>query len=288
MKIGLDDEEARRQYWIDQMEEAFGFMYEIMKHPVAECGEPLVSLPEAAAAEGVPVVFSDTLIAGVHRHLFYLREGLIRDFLAVAREMHGRGWLLKVEDGYRTREIQRDIALQDNVLGVILKKVIWEVRGAMPDPELVFRRLTALSATRPKIGTHMSGSAIDVSVLRADDRSEVDRGGPYIELSELTPMDSPFISAVAATNRIEITGIMRRHGFTAYPYEFWHYNKGDTYAERLMGSGKPARYGAVDADLSKGNVMPIPNPGESLHAMDDFTRRIESALERLKGERHTL
>ncbi len=282
MKIMLNDEEAYRHYWTGRMEEAFGFMNEILDYPVAECGEPLVYLPEAAKAAGVPVVFADTLIAGRHPRLFYLREGLIPDFLGVARDMRERGWTLRVEDGYRTRDMQRDIALQDTVLGVILKKVVWEVRGATPDPELVFRRLTALSATRPKIGTHMSGSAIDISVLGQDGHTEVDRGAPYIEMSELTPMDSPFVSPEAARNRAEITAIMHYHGFAAYPYEFWHYNKGDAYAERLAGSCKPGRYGAVDADLATGRVTPISNPKDSLHTKEDFARRIEAALNRLK------
>ncbi len=283
MDIEENDDEARRQYWSNQMEDAFGFMNEILKYPMAECGEPLVSLPEAAVSEGVPVVFSETLIAGRHRHLFFLREGLIHDFLAAAEDIQERGWILKVEDGFRSRDMQKDIALQEKVLGAILKKVVWEVHGAIPSTELIFRRLTALSATCPKIGTHMSGSAIDVSVLRFEDRSEVDRGGPYIEMSELTPMGSPFISAEATGNRTEISEIMRRHGFVAYPYEFWHYSKGDAYAGHLDRSGKPARYGPVDADLSTGEVTPIPNAGESLHSMTDFKRHIESALDRMKN-----
>ncbi len=277
------NEEARRQYWTAQMESAYDFMNVIREYPVEECGEPVVSLRDAAASEGITVEFSDTLIAGRHKHLFYLREGLIGDFLAVAGEMNGLGWILKVEDGFRTREMQRNIALQEKVLGVILQKVIWEVKGAAPDPELVFRRLTALSATCPKIGTHMSGSAIDVSVLRTDDFSEVDRGGPYIELSELTPMDSPFISPEAARNRAAISEIFRKRGFIAYPYEFWHYSKGDAYSESLGDSGKPARYGPVDADLSSGAVSAMANPGESLHSMEDFRKHIEPVLGRLKG-----
>ncbi len=283
MTIENKDEEARRSYWTGQMEAACGFLDDILEYPVKECGEPLVSLTEAAKAEGVPVVFSDTLIAGKHPHLFLLREGLIRDFLAAAKEMHERGWILKVEDGYRSRRMQKDIALQEKVLGVILRKVIWENRGVIPDQEFIFRRLTALSATRPKIGTHMSGTAMDISVLRADDGSDIDRGRPYLEMSELTPMESPFIPAETARSRAEITGIMQRHGFIAYPFEFWHYNQGDAYAEFLTKSGRPARYGAVDADLTTGAVTPIPNPGESLHSAEDFRRTVESALERLRN-----
>ena len=61
----------------------------------------MVSLPEAVWAEGVQVEFSRTKIARDYDRLFYLREGLIPDFIAVAREMNHRGWTLKVEDGFR-------------------------------------------------------------------------------------------------------------------------------------------------------------------------------------------
>jgi hypothetical protein len=44
------DEVARRAYWTQQLEAAYTFMFEsILPYPVVECGEPFVSLREAAA-----------------------------------------------------------------------------------------------------------------------------------------------------------------------------------------------------------------------------------------------
>lgn len=271
----------RRAYWSEQMEAAYGFMGQMLEYPVEECGESLVSLPEAATAAGVSVEFSHTRSAGRHARLFYLRAGLVQDFVAVARDMNERGWTLKVEDGFRSTEMQRDGALQEQVLDKVLQKVMWETHGKIPTPELLLRRLTGLAATRPKVGTHLSGTALDVSVLWSKDLAEVERGGPYIELSELTPMASPFVSDEAARNRAEISDIMRRHGFVAYPYEFWHYNKGDAYWEYLTGSGNPARYGPVDLDPSTGGVTPIQNAGELLLSVEDIRRHVASALDRL-------
>jgi D-alanyl-D-alanine dipeptidase len=284
MKPQVVDEEVRRSYWTEQMESAAGFMDRMLEFPVEECGEAMISLPEAVAVEkDLTVEFSATLLAGRHPRLFYLRADLIGPFLAAAREMNAHGWILKAEDGFRSRAMQQAIALDEKVLDVVLRKVIWENRGRIPTPELLFRRLTCLTATRPKIGTHMSGSAIDISVLRARDRKEVGRGGPYLELSELTPMGSPFISAAAARNRAEISGLMRRHGFFPYPFEFWHYSQGDAYAEHLGASGKPARYGAVDFDPATGGVTTIPNPKDSLHSLEDIRRRMALALVRLQA-----
>ena len=280
-----DDEDARRAYWTEQMEAAYGFMERMLEYPVEDSGESLVSLPEAARTEGVSVQFSHTRLAGEYQRLFYLREGLIEAFVNIAGEMNGRGWTLKVEDAYRSRQMQKHVALQENVLDVILQRVIWEANGELPTPDLMFRRLTALTATFPKTGTHMSGSAMDVSILRTDDLSEIERGGAYIELSELTPMDSPFVSAEAIRNRTDISEVMRRHGFIAYPYEFWHYSKDDAYTEYLTNSGRPARYGPVDFDPGDGTITPISNDRDALHSLADMREHIELALGRLHANR---
>jgi D-alanyl-D-alanine dipeptidase len=281
MQAHRTDEDARRTYWAEQMEAAYGFMQVMMDYPVAECGDPMGSLREAAAEARVTVLFSETKIAGQFERLFYLRKGLIRSFIGAARDMNERGWTLKVEDGYRSRAMQKGVAMQPIVLDRILAKAIWETGGKVPEPDFLFRRITALSATFPKIGTHMSGSALDISVIRAEDGSEVDRGGSYIELSEKTPMETPFVPPQAARNRAEITRIMRRHGFMAYPWEFWHYSQGDAYAEHLANTGRPARYGAVDFDPAAGSLAAIPNPKDSLHSPKDILRNMHAALARL-------
>lgn len=278
-----NDEAARRAYWSEQMETAYGFMSQMLEYPVAECGESLMFLPEAVKAGGLSVEFSHTKLAGKHERLFCLRRGLVEDFIAVSREMNDRGWTLRVEDGFRSRAMQKDLALQESVFDNILQRVIWEAGDKIPDPKLMLRRLTVLIATCPKIGTHISGSAIDISVLRTDDLSEIERSGSYLELSELTPMASPFASIDAIRNRTEISEIMQRHGFIAYPYEFWHYSKGDAYAEYLADSGKPARYGPVDFDPASGSITPVSNAKDPFHSLGDIKKYIELSLNRLNS-----
>ena len=278
--MGTDgaDVEARRAYWVEQMEAAWRFMQAIAEYPVEECGEAMAPLRDAAEAAGVETAFSDTKVAAGLNRIFYLREGLLEKFIGVAREMNGRGWVLKVEDGYRTRDIQAGLARQE-IFDTILERVIWERRGETPSPEELLRRVTALVATSPKVGTHMSGSAMDITVLNRDDGTEVDRGGPYLEMSELTPMESPFVRPEARRNRQEITGIMARHGFVAYPYEFWHYSSGDAYDEYLNGSGRPACYGAVELNLSDGRTTAIRDPLEPLQDIEAMRTEIARALE---------
>ena len=126
----------------------------------------------------------------------------------------------------------------------------------------------------------MSGSAIDISVLDRTTHEELDRGAMYLEMSELTPMASPFVEPAARAMRQEIAALMRRHGFVEYPYEFWHFSGGDPYAEYLLKSGKPGRYGAVDWDASANRVTSITNPLEPLNSAEEIKRLIAEAVAR--------
>jgi D-alanyl-D-alanine dipeptidase len=271
------DERERRTYWTQQMDAAYDFMLAIQDYPVQECGEPLVSLRDAVVSSGVEVLFSDLPhVRGLPR-LFFLRAGLLDDFLAAAIEMNSQGWVLKIEDAFRTRQMQKHNALRPEVFPFVLSKVTWELGGKTPPVDLLRRRLAALIAMSPRVGTHCSGSAIDVSVFNRNGK-EVDRGAPYLEISEITPMNSPFISDKARKNRQEITAIMARHGFRTYHFEFWHYNKGDAYDAYLEGNGKPARYGAVDLDTATGKVVPIPDPAQPLNSEAEIEAMIRQAM----------
>ena len=278
------DEEQRRQYWKKEMDSAYAFMLEILDYPVAECGEPVASLPEAAASAGVKVFFSPLPHARGLPRLFFLRAGILKDFLSAAEEMNRRGWAIRVEDAYRTREMQKYNALRPEVFPFVLAKTRWELGGAMPGVELLRRRMAAVIAMSPKVGTHCGGSAVDISVVSLKDGTEIDRGGPYIEISEKTPMGSPFVSAEAQRNRAEITALMARHGFQTYPFEFWHYNKGDAYDEKLRGSGRPARYGAVDIEAATGAVTAVADPTAPLNSEQEIGELITRAMNEGDGQ----
>lgn len=273
-----------KQYWKELMDEADVFMKAIMHVPVAECMEPMVSIRDACKAAKVEVTFSDLPhIEGLPR-LYYLREGLIESFLAVARDMNAIGWILKVEDAYRTIEMQRGLGRQFAIFKRVFDKVVWECDGQKPPVDLLYRRLGAMVALAPKIGTHQSGSAMDVSVIDREAGVEVDRGAPYLEMSELTPMASPLIPEQAQANRRAISDIMFRHGFYAYPYEFWHYSAGDAYEVLLSNNKKPARYGAVSLDQPSGNVTPVPHPKNMLHSEADIKKMIDQLYEENQAE----
>jgi D-alanyl-D-alanine dipeptidase len=280
----LDTDAARRAYWTEQLDAAWRFMFEaVLPYPVQECGEPMVSLREAVQSAGVTVQFSERPHVNGLPRLYVLRAGQIAGFIGAAAEMNARGWVLRVEDGYRTPEMQKYLGRTPAVFDAVLRSVMWELGGERPTSEFMFRRCSALVASVPKFGTHMSGSAIDISVMQLDEPTrEVDRGAPYLEMSALTPMASPFVPATARHNRHEISALMRRHGFVEYPWEFWHYSSGDAYEQVLNGTGRQAIYGAVQWDRSTNRVTPILEPDRPLNSFEEIRVEIDAALARLR------
>jgi D-alanyl-D-alanine dipeptidase len=230
------------------MEEAWELMQRLLDYPVAECGEPLVMLPERARKRGVPMEFPAGKKRGLFPRTYALRESLVEPLFRVAKAVVARGWLLRIEDAYRPLAVQGQGATSEFVLGTVLQQVRWELDGAWPTPEFLHRRLACWTAIVPKFANHTSGSALDVTVLELDTGIEVDRGGVYPEFSVRTPMDSPFISETARRNRKEMNEMFAAEGFLPYPFEFWHYSWGDADAELAMGGTRPGRYGPVHWD----------------------------------------
>jgi len=277
----VHDEAARVAFWVEYMEQSYALTEAIMRHPLQESREGFASIRAAAEAAGVDVRFSTTQLAGKFERLFVIRESLIPDLVAIARDMNARGWVLKIEDGYRTREMQTALGRAPAVFDRILQSCIRECGGRRPPVELVSRRAMVLVANVPVTGTHMAGAAVDISVLRRADGAEVWRGKPYLEMSEYTPMNSPFVSAEERHNRQEITRVMERHGFLHYPGEFWHYNKGDSLYQIQARTGQPGRYGPVDWDPATNRVTPYGDPLGVLTPLETLESLVQQSLVRL-------
>lgn len=280
--MSTTDEAARRAYWADLMEQGYEVVQKVLKFEVRECGEGFASLPDAAESAGIEMLFSTSKIAGELERVFFMRESLVKDVMAVGRAMNDRGWILKIEDGFRSLQMQSQLVRKPEVFDVILKKCIWENGGKIPPVELVFRRAGVLVANLPKVGTHMSGSAIDVSVFRRDDGTEVWRGNPYLEMSERTPMRSPFVEPEALQNRLEITAMLEAQGLVHFPFEFWHFNKDDAMGHLLTGNAAPARFGPVNWDPQTNRVTAVENPLHPLNPIPIIEQEIYAALDRAR------
>ncbi|SVB80807.1 uncharacterized protein METZ01_LOCUS233661, partial [marine metagenome] len=79
------------------MEAGYELVQQILPFEVEECGEGLADICKAAEAGGVEMLFSESKIVDELDRIFYIREGLVDDLIAVGRDMNERGWVLKIE-----------------------------------------------------------------------------------------------------------------------------------------------------------------------------------------------
>jgi D-alanyl-D-alanine dipeptidase len=258
-------------YWAEQMEAGIAYVERVLAHPVEDDGEPMVDIVEGAREAGVEIRCSRIPHAAGRPRIFLVRAGLLAPLLAAAAELQASGHTLVVEDAFRTRAMQRDLALCDEFLEPLAASLLRVEPRA--DPATILRRLSVVVAGRPKGAGHMAGAAVDVSVL-GPDGEPLDRGGPYPTVSEKMPMGSPFVSEAAARNRRFVSELMGRHGFVAFPFEFWHFSRDDAFARVACEDARPARYGPVDL-LAAGRVAPTRHQLGRLYTREDLARRLD-------------
>lgn len=264
-----------RSYWIESLNAGAQFMATASMHPLTECLEPLVSISDAAAEEDVPIVCLGTPHpAGDRIRDHRIRAGNVQPLLNVARALDAQGLTLVIEDALRTPQTQRASAGSGLALRAYGEMLAW-VDPDASDKQIV-ERLAVICAATPITAGHIAGAAVDVSVRRADG-SELDRGGPYLDLSQRMPMASPFIGAEQAAARALITDAMASQGFVAYPFEFWHYSRGDVLAAVASGSSEPAIYGPVHV-AADGAVSPVENVQEPLANRIELVGAVRAAI----------
>jgi hypothetical protein len=77
--------------------------------------------------------------------------------------------------------------------------------------------------------------------------------------------------------------MMEAHGFMHFPFEFWHYNKGDAGAHILTRNPAPARFGPVNWNPLTNEVTPVADPFSPLNPLPVIEQEIHAALERATG-----
>jgi D-alanyl-D-alanine dipeptidase len=273
-------------YWLQSLADGVRFMTAASQHPLAESLQPLVSIEQAAANTGAPILCLDSPHPVGRERDHRIRRGNLEPLLAVARDLHAQGFMLVIEDALRSPQTQRHAAASR-----LLARRVGEML-ACADPnagdQAIVERLGAICAATPITAGHVAGAAVDVSV-RAADGSELDRGAGYLDLSERMPMSSPFVEAEQARARELITAAMARQGFIAYPFEFWHYSRGDVLAALASGSSDPAIYGPVHASAD-GSVTPVEDlqaplgdPAALVSAVRAAIREVQASSDREPG-----
>ena len=250
-------------------------MHGLSELSIDECGEPLVPILGGSDDSATPLIVSEVNDAGHGPGIAYIRSGLLEPLLGVARKLRSQGLLLRVEHSYRSPGMQVDLILSPVLIDRVVRMVMAET-PLRPKAEVIHRRAVGLVASTYRHGTHISGSAVDTSVIDLSTGNEVDRGGKYMALTEITPMDSPFVSVEARRNRQRINAVFEEFGFVPYPFEFWHYCQGDVIEQRINKTRRPARYGPVTRSPD-GSVIPV-DPDAEIVPLDLQLSRIDDRI----------
>lgn len=101
---------------------------------------------------------------------------------------------------------------------------------------------------------HLSGGAIDLTLFEMNTGKELDMGTPFDDCTERAHKDYFNLQSELSVEekkvkerRNSLNQAMTKAGFTAYQYEWWHFDLGNLFWSRVL--GKAAVFGPLFGDL---------------------------------------
>lgn len=214
--------------------------------PIKESSEKLVFLPKLFQERGLPLSLSNLPFnqacgewAGKPR-VFWVRESMANRLSILAEALSEVGILLHIEDAFRPVGVQE---------GLFKRRVVW-IQDEHPDWDWdkILLEAKSKTAVSPRLASHKSGAAIDITFRRISDGSPLDLGNRYPEGGALVAIDCPFVTADQWRTRQLFANSFRMAGFAIYDGEDWHASYQDNLAGILDGKlkdGYVARYGPI-------------------------------------------
>lgn len=177
----------------------------------------------------------------------YLREGVYRRLLAVARSLP-QGMTLLVLDGWRPWRVQQ-------YLFETLSEAIRDANPDIAEQELMerTREFVSLPSRSPEAPSpHLTGGAVDVTLCDADglplDMGTLfDEAMPASHAAALEPREAAQSRNQPRDNRRLLYHAMLAQGFTNLPSEWWHFDYGDQLWAHYRGHVQ-ATYGPAELD----------------------------------------
>ncbi|MGC4015047.1 MAG: M15 family metallopeptidase [Luteolibacter sp.] len=128
----------------------------------------------------------------------FLHPDTARALEAVQADLAVHGLGLKIFDGYRPLSVQ------------------WKMWNLIHDDRYV---------SNPAVnrGRHTRGTAVDVTLVDRQGR-ELPMGTAFDDFTDRAHPDYPALPETVKRNRQLLAGVMSRHDFEAYPYEWWHFD----------------------------------------------------------------
>lgn len=203
---------------------------------IAECNEPLVSIPLEQFVVESPHPYQKLGANYNGRSPYYLRKSVLEALIKAQAILQNRhlDWCIKIFDAYRPIEVQqfmvdytfasvlRDRGLNLEQLSLQEKENIWSQ----------VYQFWAVPSQDPKTPPpHSTGAAIDVTLIDADGIT-LDLGSDIDELAERSHANYYAKSngdreRTYHQRRQLLKEILESVGFCRHPHEWWHFSLGD-------------------------------------------------------------
>ncbi len=76
----------------------------------------------------------------------------------------------------------------------------------------------------PSVSNHSKGIAVDLTIINLETKQELEMPTQFDDLSDKAYENYSKLDKNVFDNREKLKSIMKKYGFTVYPYEWWHYD----------------------------------------------------------------
>ncbi len=129
-------------------------------------------------------------------------------------ELIQKGYRLKIYDAYRpTRAVKHFLRWSKDLNDIRMKEYFYPDI----DKSIIFGNYLA------EHSAHSRGSTVDLTLFDMKTGKDVDMGGPFDFLGELSHTDYNNITKEQHDNRMFLKDIMNAHGFKGIQKEWWHF-----------------------------------------------------------------
>ena len=130
-----------------------------------------------------------------------LRQETAQKLAAASDTFRKDGYRIKIWDAYRPPSAQ---------------KIFWQL---VPDERYVANPYRGGSR-------HNRGGAVDITLVN-EDGEEIEMPSDFDDFSKRAAADNPFMTAQARLNADHMAKVMKKHGFSPYEFEWWHFDDND-------------------------------------------------------------
>lgn len=197
--------------------------------PIKESSEKMVFLPKLFQEYGLPLSLSDLPFNKAcgewadKPRVYWVRESMANRLSILAKALTQVDLLFHIEDAFRPVGVQE---------GLFKRRVDW-IQSEHPDWnwEKILLEAKSKTAVSPRLASHKSGAAIDITLRKISDCSPLDLGNKYPEGGALVAIDCPFVTVEQWQTRQLFVNSFRIAGFAIYDGEDWH----ASYLDNLAG-----------------------------------------------------